>query len=254
MRLFLLSCLCCLGLMAFAEEKPVEEIGWGVVTATPAKTYTKAGKPADAIPCGTLFRLLKEITMEKAPAYFIAVANAERRVVAASDCYVVKGECLMDEMAFAEQLTQGGDLAKLTAQMKAQKALERYYSALGVREQFLQRARDKHLQKSPAKNLAKFRAELATIPERDRVLEAKQKKAKNNSERLNLRDERKTLRRRAQWLMLEIEEAKQVAESWEKEHPFDAMEAKSSGVYKTLNRAVKSAEAQLREVLPDHLP
>ncbi len=239
--------LCILTLLAgtlLFGETP-KAIGWGVITTPAAKSYNKDASAAPTLTGGTLFTLLKEISLNKAPAYYIALPKEVTRVIAAEDAKIFLGEELIDAAVLAQVATMGGSIDDLAALLKKQKSLEKYYAAVAQRDLVLQRARSKHLAKSPAKDLTKKRAELAKIPEKDKALAAAEKKAKTNAQRLKYRDERKALRYRATGLMAEIERMESVAADWEKAHPFDPSAAKQSAVYKTLDRQVKQLEAQL---------
>lgn len=243
-------CLLLLGLfptLSFAADP----VGWGVVTAVSAKSYDKAGTETYPVAGGTLFTLVKEVLVNKQPAYLImnpARPDAQR-IVLAEDCRAFMEGGLMTTEAFAQAVADGGDLSALTVRMRRQKFAEKYYSMIAQREALVEKAREAHLSGSPAGRLAEAKRELAKIPAKDRALEQAEKRARTNAQRLKLRDDRKELRYRATGLRAEIDRLKETAGDWEKAHPFDDSEVRKNGVYKTLTRQLEAMRPDFETLL-----
>ena len=229
MRLF---CLCSLFPLWLAAATPV---GWGVISAYETPAYDKTGAEVSTLKGGTRFDILKEITANKAPAYYVELpeAKAKRCVITAADA-----------KAFLEFPAEG-DAEGLAGIRMLQKALSEYYTTLAMRQAMVERAREQHLAKSPAKQLEKLRKELATIPAKDRAAEAAQAKAKSNAERLKYQDIRKELRFRATGLQQEIKRQEAVADSWLAAHPFDEKPIRNKPVWKRLTQRLREMEAVL---------
>lgn len=229
MRLF---CLCSLLPLWLAAATPV---GWGVISAYETPAYDKTGEVVSTLKGGERFDIVKEITANKAPAYYIELARAKklRCVITAADAKAF--------LEFpAEEDTEG-----LAGIRTLQKALSEYYTTLAMRQAMVERAREQHLTKSPAKRLGDLRKELAAIPAKDRAAEAAQAKAKSNAERLKYQDVRKELRFRATGLQQEIKRLETTAEAWEADHPFDEAPIRKKAVWKRLTQRLREMEAVL---------
>lgn len=231
-----------------------DPVGWGVVTVSAAKSYDRTGAETQPVAGGTLFTLVKEVSVNKTPAYLImnpARPDAQR-IVLAEDCRAFMEGPLMTTEAFAQEVAEGGDISALTLRMRRQNFAEKYYSMVAQRDALVERAREAHLSGSPAGRLAKARRELAEIPAKDRALEQAEQQAKSNARRLKLRDDRKELRYRAMGLRAEIERLEKTAGEWETAHPFDDSALRKSGVYKTLSRQIEAMQPDLQTLLGGH--
>ncbi len=229
MRLF---CLCSLFPLWLAAATPV---GWGVISVYEAPAYDKTGAAVAPLKGGVCFDILKEITANKAPAYYIALTEdqAKRCVITAADA-----------KAFREFPAEG-DAKGLEGIRMLQKALSEYYTTLAMRQAMVERVRAQYLAQSPVKRLADARQELATIPAKDRAAADAQAKAKSNAERLKYQDLRKELRFRATGLQQEIKRLEATAEAWEAEHPFDDSAIRKKAVWKRLTQRLREMESAL---------
>ncbi len=215
-------------------------VGWGVVTASTAKAYGKDGKQAALVNGGELFDVLKEIKANGEPAFYVALQRPKKPecVLLGADCRVFLGEAANPKT----------DLDAFVAQVAKQATARDYYSAVAMRAKLLERARERHLAQSPAKDLAERKAQLAKVPAADRRYEAAQKAAKSNAERLRYQDLRKELRYRATGLQEEIKRLEAAAEAWEREHPFDAGAVQKGAVWKKLTQNIEALAPKAREL------
>lgn len=234
MRLTLSALLAlCLSALAFAADPA--PIGWGVVTAAAPDVYDKTGKRLAHLKGGELFEVLKEVAVNKAPAYYIILRRPKspRCILPGSDCKV-----------FLE-LPDATDPEAVAGVKRIQTLLSDYYSTLALRETLLRRAEARHRAGSPADKLEKLRDELRGVPARDRALEAAQAKAATNAERLRYQDARKELRYRTTGLQQEIKRTEAAAEAWESAHPFNASAVRQSAVWKKLTQRLRDLEGQV---------
>ena len=74
-------------LPCFAVAAELSPIGWGVVTAVKTRVYDKTGKLAGEMVGGDLFTVLREVKMNKAPAYYVEVGEKQKRtgIISAAD-------------------------------------------------------------------------------------------------------------------------------------------------------------------------
>lgn len=231
-RFFILFCL--LPVALFATE--LVPIGWGVVTVPSTPLYDKTGKAAGELYGGELFKVLREVKVNKAPAYYISI---ERKgtvtgiIVAAGSRYFAGALPTISETdAFVEWVAE-------------QKLCREYYTMCATRDRLVERKREQHLSKSPARNLKQLKEELAEVPAKDRRYEAEQKKAKTNAQRLKYQDLRKELRYRTTGLQQEIKRLEATAADWEKEHPFDEEAVKRTAVWKRLDAQTKKFAVEI---------
>ena len=101
-------CLLLLGLLPILSFA-ADPVGWGVVTAVSAKSYDKTGAETSPVAGGTLFTLVKEVLVNKQPAYLImnpARPDAQR-IVLAEDCRAFMEGGLMTTEAFAQAVADG---------------------------------------------------------------------------------------------------------------------------------------------------
>ncbi len=213
-------------------------IGWGVVTATAATAYNREGKRVTEIPGGELFQLVKQVTANGKTAYYVELEqrkNKPRCALLGDDCRVFVGEVRVP-----------GDVDGFVAMTAKRRLVRDYYSALAVRAKLLERARERHFAASPAKDLPKLKKQLAGVPAYDRSLEAAQKAAKSNAERLRYQDKRKELRYRTTGLREEIKRLEAAAAEWEKSHPFDSSAIQNGAVWKRLSANIEKLEPQIR--------
>ena len=215
-------------------------VGWGVVTASTATAYGKDGKQAALVNGGELFDVLKEIKASGKPAYYVALQRPKKPecVLLGTDCRVFMGEAADPKV----------DLDAFVAQVAKQATARDYYSAVAMRAKLLERARERHLAQSPARDLAARKAQLAKVPATDRRYEAAQKAARSNAERLKYQDLRKELRYRTTGLQEEIKRLEAAAEEWEKSHPFDESVVQKGAVWKRLTQNVERLEPKAREL------
>ena len=227
-----LSALCLSAALIAATAAP---IGWGVVTAASPDIYDKTGKRVAELKGGELFDVLKEVTVNKAPAYYIALRRPKqpRGILPGADCKVFLE---MPDPADAEALAGVKRIGTL---------LSDYYATLALRETLLERAKARHRAGSPAEKLEKLRAELKGVPAKDRALEAAQAKAATNAERLRYQDARKELRYRTTGLRQEIKRTEAAAETWDNEHPFNPATVRQSAVWKRLTQRLRALEPQV---------
>lgn len=232
--------LLCLLPASFAVASELTPTGWGVVSATEIKTYTKEGKLGEPLVGGTLFTTLKNVTINKdQPAFYVEVVQRGKpRCILPDDggCLTFQGFATNAD-AIVERVQQQSDLAD-------------YYSMLATRAKVVERARDRFFAKSPVKSLTEKKAQLAQIPELDRRLEAALNKAVSNGQRLKYRDQRKELKYQAIGLQEEIKRLEATAKTWETEHPFNEDRIKSSGVYRTLTRQLETLEPKVADLIP----
>lgn len=214
----------------------LEPIGWGVVTVYTTPFYDKTGKELGQLSGGELFKVLREVKMNKAPAYYVTLERkgAPNAVLSAQDSRYFPGKIPTSE-----------DVEALVAYVGNQKLCREYYSLCANRDRILARKREQHLAKSPAKMLPKLKAELAQVPALERKYEAAQKAAKSGTQRLKYQDLRKELRYRATGLQQEIKRLEEVAATWEKENPFDESEVKRLSVWKRLNAQAEKLRPQV---------
>ncbi len=244
-RLLMLIVLMPLSLFA-ADLVP---IGWGVVTVVETPLYDKTGKQAGELYGGEIFTVLREVKMNKEPAYYIEFdrKGAQNGIIAAAGSRYFAGvlPTLQDNVdAYVEYISN-------------QKLCKDYYSLCATRDRVLERKRAQHLEKSPAKNLEKLKKDLANVPTLDRRYEAAEKKARTNAERLKYRDLRKELRYQTTGLQQEIKRLEATADSWLKDHPFDENAVKRTAVWKKLDAQTEKFKAQMDALdakYPNSLP
>ena len=235
MMRYLFLLLLAFPMMGLAAE--LEPIGWGVVSAMETEFYDKTGKNQGNVSGGELFQVLREIKMNKAPAYYVQLdrgAKKQMGILDAADCRYFPGP-----------IPTSDDVNALVEYVGNQKLCKDYYSLRANCDRLVARQRDKHLANSPAKQLVSLKAELAEIPEKDRKCEAAMKKATTDAQRLKYRDMRKELRYRATGLQQEIKRLEAVADAWEKEHPFNDAAAKKSAVWKRFNAQAEKLRPQV---------
>lgn len=230
----ILLALVLLPLMSFAAD--LEPIGWGVVSAMKTPMYDKTGKEMGKVGGGELFLVLREVKMNKAPAYYVELDRKVKLngILAATDCRYFPGAIpTLEQMdAFVDHVAN-------------QKLCKDYYALCANRDRLVARKRDQHLAKSPAKQLTQLKEELAQVPAKDRKYEAEQKKAKTNAQRLKYQDLRKELRYRTTGLQQEIKRLEAQVATWEAEHPFDDSSVKKSPVWKRLNAQAEKMRPQV---------
>ena len=234
----MLSLLLCLPLTLLAADPPTP-IGWGVVTAPTATAYGRDGKMVALVTGGELFDVFKEIKASGKSAYYAALMRPKKPqcILLGEDCRFFPGETA----------TPKGDLDAFVKQVAKQATARDYYSAVTLRAKLLERARERHLAASPAKDLAARRAELAKVPELDRKYEAAQQAARSNGERLKYQDLRKELRYRATGLQEEIKRLETTAAEWEKTHPFDETGVRNGAVWKRLSANIDKLTPKAKE-------
>lgn len=223
----------CLG-ASFSAAVPTP-IGWGVVTAASPDIYDKTGKRVAELKGGELFDVLKEVAVNKAPAYYIVLRRPKKPkgILPGADCKV-----------FLE-VPDPADTEAVAGVKRIGTLLSDYYATLALRETLLERAKVRHRAGSPAEKLEKLRTELKGVPAKDRALEAAQAKAATNAERLRYQDARKELRYRTTGLQQEIKRTEAAAELWESEHPFNPATVRQSAVWKKLTQRLRSLEPQV---------
>ena len=234
-RLFLLLFL--LPVTLFAAE--LIPIGWGVVTVPSTTLYDKTGKVADELYGGDLFKVLREVKMNKAPAYYIEFKRKGEPVngiISATDGRYFPG---------ALPIEDSSQYAQFQADQKLCRA---YYSACATRDSLVERKRKQYLEKSPAKQLEKLKKELANVPALDRKYAAEQKKAKTDAQRLKYQDLRKELRYNTVGLQEEIKRLEATAAAWLEKHPFDEEAVKKTAVWKRLNAQTETFKEQMDEL------
>ena len=232
-------------MLTAAELAP---IGWGVVVVPSTTLYDKTGKPTCDLFGGELFNVLREVKMDKAPAYYISVT---RKGVEA------KGIISAAESRFFASAIPVAGAAGYDEFKADQDFCAEYYSRCATRDALVERKREQHLAKSPAKNLPKLKKELAGIPALDRKYEVAQKAAKTDGQRIKYRDLRKELRYQASGLQQEIKRLEGIAETWEAEHPFDDSSVKKTAVWKRLNAQLEPYAERLEALnakYPNSLP
>jgi hypothetical protein len=234
-RLFLAFVL--LPLVAVAAE--MAPIGWGVVTAVKTTVYDKTGKPAGALAGGDLFGVLREVKMNKAPAYYIEIPGTKKAVtgiVSAADTryFVGTKPDLTDADAFA-------------AWVADRKFCQEYYALCAMRDGLVERKREQHRAKSPAKRLETAKKELSEALADAKRYKAEYEKAKNNSRRLKAQDLYKEARFTATGLNEEIKSLEAEVVTWDEKHPFDESVVKKTAVWKRLDAQVKAQEARFIE-------
>ena len=234
MMRYLLFLIVAFPMMLLAAE--LEPIGWGVVAAMETEFYDKTGKTQGNVTGGELFKVLREVKMNKAPAYYVQLDRTKKPmgIVAAADCRYFPGP-----------IPTSDDVDALVEYVSNQKLCKDYYSLCANRDRLVARKRDQHLLKSPAKQLVSLKAELAEIPAKDRQCEEAMKKATTDAQRLKYRDMRKELRYRATGLQQEIKRLESQATAWEKEHPFDDSAVKKSAVWKRFNAQAEKMRPQV---------
>lgn len=230
--LFLLPTFLLLSLATAAELDP---IGWGVVSSPSPDVYDKTGKRLAEIKGGELFTILKEVSVNKAPAYYIELRRPKK-----PRCILPGGDCKV----FLE-LPDASDPDAVAGVKRIQTLLADYYSTLALRETLLDRAEARHRAGTPAEKLEKLRDELRGVPARDRALEAAQAKAASNAERLRYQDARKELRYRTTGLQEEIRRTEAAAAEWERTHPFNPDAVRKSAVWKKLTQRLRTLEEQV---------
>ena len=235
MRRFLAILLLLLPLAPVLASAELQPIGWGVVTTAEPKAYDKTGKSMTTLKAGEIFSVLKAVSLNKTPAYYIEVhrKTSRRCVLASADCKVFL------ELPDADNVSAQNELKQF------QQLLSDYYLTLALRDSLLTRARTRHFASSPAKRLEELKTELAGVPDKDRAYAAAQEKAKSNAERLRYRDLRKELRYRTTGLQQEIERVKAETEAWTRAHPFDDSTIRSSSVWKRLTAQLREKEELL---------
>lgn len=225
---------------ATADAKPaqpaLEAIGWGVVTAYEADIYDRTGTIAGKVKGGDTFELLKEISANKQPAYYVQLRDKAR-----SRCILLAADA-----SIYRDLPNPDDAASLDFFNRLRTQLSEYYSTKALRQSLIERARAQHLAKSPAKQLPELRKELAAVPAKDRAYEAAQKAAKTNADRLRYQDLRKELRYRTTGLQQEIKRLEASADVWEKTHPFDETPIRKKGTWRRLTQRLHEMEPALR--------
>ena len=226
---------------AAPEPNAAGQIGWGVVTAPEAKAYGKDGKVVAEIPGGEVFVVLKVISANGKPAYYVCLDKRPKK----PECALLGGDCRVF-LAPPPEIKE--DVDAFVAYSGNRRALGDYYAALAMRAKLEQRARDRHLAKSPAKDLPKLKAQLADVPETDRRYEAAQKRARTNAERLKYQDLRKELRYTATGLRQEIKRLEAAKKSWEAAHPYDEAAIRSNAVWRRLTQNIKRLEPKAKEV------
>ena len=226
---------------AAPEPNAAGQIGWGVVTAPEAKAYGKDGKVVAEIPGGEVFVVLKVISANGEPAYYVCLDKRPKK----PECALLGGDC---RVFLAPPPEIKADVDAFVAYSGNRRALGDYYAALAMRAKLEQRARDRHLAKSPAKDLPKLKAQLADVPETDRRYEAAQKRARTNAERLKYQDLRKELRYTATGLREEIKRLEAVQKSWEAAHPYDEAAIRSNAVWRRLTQNIERLEPKAKAV------
>ncbi len=231
MRKFILFLLCW-PMLLVATELPI--IGWGVATtSTPA--YDKSGKPMGKLSGGDLYVIYREVKINKKPAFYVQVESLPK-----------KPRCIIPGEACHNQLEPIPEAPVEAQQQKTRQELcQSYYSTLALRQALEDRARERHFASSPVGAVAKAKAELAKIPEKDRQYEARQKSAKTNGERLKYQDLRKELRYKATGLQAEIARGKAAADAWEQANPFNPTKLHASGPWKRLTQQLESLKKDL---------
>ncbi|MBQ9694055.1 MAG: hypothetical protein IJV69_04790 [Kiritimatiellae bacterium] len=214
----------------------LEPIGWGVVASMTTPFYDKTGKELAAITGGETFMVLREVKMNKAPAYYIQLDRSKKPkgIVAASDCRYFPGP-----------IPTTDDVNALVTFVGNQKLCKDYFSLCANRDRLVARKREQHLLKSPAKRLISLKAELAQVPAKERQYEAAQKKATTNAQRLKYQDLRKELRYQTTGLQQEIKRLEAEAKAWEEKHPFDDSEVKKMPVWRRLNAQAEKLRPQV---------
>lgn len=225
----------CLCAPARPANNTPDPIGWGVVTSASPDAYDKAGKRVATLRGGELFDVLKEVTVNKAPAYYIALRRQKkpRCILPGADSKV----CL--------ELPAPDDGEAVAGVKRIETLLSDYYATLALRETLLEKAKARHRAGSPAERLMKLRAELKGVPAKDRALEAAQAKAATNAERLRYQDARKELRYRTTGLQQEIKRTETAAAEWERTHPFDPATLQKNAVWRKLTLHLRALEPQV---------
>lgn len=226
---------------AAPEPNAAGQIGWGVVTAPEAKAYGKDGKVVAEIPGGEVFVVLKVISANGEPAYYVCLDKRPKR----PECALLGDDC---RVFLAPPPEIKADVDAFVAYSGNRRALGDYYSAVAMRAKLEARARERHLAKSPAGALPKLKAQLADIPETDRRYEAAQKRARTNAERLKYQDLRKELRYTATGLREEIKRLEAVQKSWEAAHPYDEAAIRSNAVWRRLTQNIERLEPKAKAV------
>ena len=230
-----------------AADKPappaINAIGWGVVTAYEAEVYDRSGTLIGKIQGGETFELLKEITANKQPAYYVMLRDKTQRL---RDKAYLRGILLASNAAIYRDLPNPDDAASIDFFNRLRTQLSEYYSTKALRQSLIERARAQHLAKSPAKQLPELRKELAAVPAKDRAYEAAQKAAKTNAERLRYLDLRKELSYRTTGMQQESKRLEASVEAWEKTHPFDETPIRKKGTWKRLTQRLHEMEPALR--------
>ncbi len=239
MRIPLLLCIAFLfcGLL-FSAERPA--IGWGVVSTPSPDVYDKSGKRVASLKGGDLFDVIKEVSINKEPAYYITLRRDRK-----PSCILSAAHCRV----FLE-LPDPEDPEAVAGVKQIGQMLSDYYATLALRDALYQRALARHRAGSPSEKLEKLREELRKVPATDRALEAAQKKASTNAELLRHQDERKTLRYRTTGLQQEIERLKSEAETWERAHPFNPAQLKKNAVWKRLTAHLEELKPKVAPYLP----
>ena len=219
------------------EEAPAQPalpiIGWGVVTSAAPDAYDKTGKVMGQLKGGEPFDILKEVSINKAPAYYI-----QRRSKKAVKCILPGADCKV----FME-LPDPADENAVAGVKQIETMLSDYYSTLALRNDLLERAKAKHRKNSPAAKLEAAKAELKTVPAKDRKLEELQNKAKTNAERLKHQYARTELRYRTTGLQEDIKRLQAEADTWDAEHPFNDAAVKKTAIWRRLTQQLKANEA-----------
>lgn len=231
----LLTALLALSLSAPLLAAALAPIGWGVVSSASPDIYDKTGKRVAELKGGELFDVLKEVAVNKAPAYYISLRRPKK------PCGILPGA---DCKVFME-LPDPADAEAVAGVKRIETLLSDYYATLALRETLLERAKARHRAGSPADKLEKLRAQLKGVPARDRALEAAQAKAASNAERLRYQDARKELRYRTTGLQQEIKRTEAEAAAWEREHPFNPAAVRQSAVWKKLTARLRALEPQV---------
>lgn len=211
--------------VAEAPAKKALPIGWGVVTAVEADAYDRTGQAVGKLKGGDRFLVLKAITADKAPAYYI-----ETVVKGKSLRVVVPGSATKVFM----ELPDPEDPKAVEGVKQVQMALSEYYATYAMRQAMMDRAREQHLARSPVGRVKACREELASIPAKDRAYEVAQSKSTSNAERLRYQDLRKELRYRATGLQNEIKRMEKEEAAWLKSHPFNEAAIRQKPVWKRL--------------------
>ncbi len=235
-------------LPCFAVAAEMAPIGWGVVTTVKTTIYDKTGKPAGTLAGGELFTVLREVKMNKAPAYYIETTGkqAVKGVVSGAETRYFKGVKPLKS-----------DAEAFVGWEEDRKFCQTYYKLCAMRDSLVERKREQHRAKSPAKRLEVARKELSAALANAKRYKAEYEKATNNSRRLKAQDLYKEARFEATGLNEEIKSLEAQADAWDKANPFDENIVKKTAVWKRLDAQVKAQEARLNalnEKYPETAP